>query len=891
MLDAGKVPRKFGRAAHGKVPRKFWRREGTKEILDPPWKITCNPNVSSYVGRFRNVLGHGIGNVVIRGFETHQINLQDNTSTGYLRGCEGGISVYAGKDCADPTWEGITHYRVFSNEVYGNAGRRITVGKSSSCDPAVYDPTDIYDLKLFNKVWNGAPFLRRHHETMPAMTNNACVSSGEVSSDCRRLPNGLRGSGLLSSFSLAALLLAALLLLGPPSVAQDGTSFDDSTTVVVVEVPVNVHVEGKAVRGLTRDDFEIREGGRNRPLVGFEVVDLAVDGGVADRSAARVPIAARRHFLLFFDLTAGGLVGLEGALDLVDSGLHPQDLVGVGVYGRAGAGLLLGFTADHDQVRRVLHRLGDGEAVVNETSGASRRDPLRLMPDTRAIDIARDALEMDTGGRGSQAEVYFEMNRANVAQGRARARAEVVRFSDALGRLADATARIDGRKFLVFFSAGFDDDVFFEEENLTRRSLLDSRQGSTALRDLQRMTERFRKAGWSIQSVDAAGLQEGRNLSGGTSLALLANETGGETYRSFNDLGGAMLQMLDKTSVTYLLAFQADDVPIDGAFRKIKIHLREGPRGARLIHRPGYYAPKPYDPEAEETGLGATADRFSTAEMLLSGEIGGSLEVAVLPSTFRRGAASRTSVWLDIRGLDGVSDQEPFTLEVFAYVMDGNQGVADFVTRSLTLDPAKIGERLEAGGLRLQADFDLEPGAYDLRLLVREPTSGLYVLARQSLEIPALDDRPSLLPPFLVDDAPAGLVVRPNPGSDADGDALGDYPFVAGEAQAFVPAVDPTLGPGATMRVCLMGYHLTREGLVLRAELFDVTDGGDGERVDGDRVVLVGRSETAADGLDRLYLTLSTAGLAEGSYELRASIEGAAAGLSQVTSAPFRVGS
>ncbi|MEM8933067.1 MAG: VWA domain-containing protein, partial [Acidobacteriota bacterium] len=441
---------------------------------------------------------------------------------------------------------------------------------------------------------------------------------------------------------LLVVTLCGFLIADIGSAQRSSARFDDSTTVLVVEVPVNVHRDGAAVRGLTRDDFVIREGRKEWPLVGFEVIDLqALDAAerpaTVQASGPEVPIAARRHFLLLFDLSAGGLAGLDGARDLVESGLHPTDLVGVGVYGRAGSGLVLGFTADRQQVRATLDRLGgilpDGEAPPE----LARRDPLRLMPDTRAIDIAREALEMDLGGRGSNAEVYFDMDRANVAQGRARARAEVQRFSDALGALADATARIDGRKFLVLFSAGFDDDIFNEEELLSRRSLLDSREGSSALRDLQTMSDRFRKAGWTIQSVDAGGLQEGRSLSGGTSLALLASETGGETYRGFNDLGRAMDQMLGRTSVTYLLAFQADGVRIDGKYHDIEVELRDAPRGVRLLHRPGYYAPLPFDADRddEEAAIDAMAGTFSVAETLLSGETGGEVEVETLIASFR----------------------------------------------------------------------------------------------------------------------------------------------------------------------------------------------------------------------------------------------------------------
>ena len=52
----------------------------------------------------------------------------------------------------------------------------------------------------------------------------------------------------------------------------------------------------------------------------------------------------------------------------------------------------------------------DSGMIKLQTRQLTCRDPLRLMPDTRAIDIAREALEMDLGGRGSNAEGYFDMN-------------------------------------------------------------------------------------------------------------------------------------------------------------------------------------------------------------------------------------------------------------------------------------------------------------------------------------------------------------------------------------------------------------------------------------------------------------------------------------------------
>src|SRR5207248_1341626 len=74
----------------------------------------------------------------------------------------------------------------------------------------------------------------------------------------------------------------------------------------------------------------------------------------------------------------------------------------------------------------------------------------------------------------------------------------------------------------------------------------------------------------------------------------LAKSTGGELYENFNDLAAAMAQMLRRTSVTYVLSFQPDGLASDGAFHKLRVELKNGAHGTRLVHRVGYYAPRPF---------------------------------------------------------------------------------------------------------------------------------------------------------------------------------------------------------------------------------------------------------------------------------------------------------
>ncbi len=60
-----------------------------------------------------------------------------------------------------------------------------------------------------------------------------------------------------------------------PSPPPEDGGFEETSQVVAVEVPVNVvDRDGKPVRGLTADDFEVFDDGERQKITGFEVVDL-----------------------------------------------------------------------------------------------------------------------------------------------------------------------------------------------------------------------------------------------------------------------------------------------------------------------------------------------------------------------------------------------------------------------------------------------------------------------------------------------------------------------------------------------------------------------------------------------------------------------------------------
>ena len=172
------------------------------------------------------------------------------------------------------------------------------------------------------------------------------------------------------------LLCSAALLSAAPHVSE-------KTVVVSVQVPVQVIQDGRPLRGLTKDRFELYDGRKPQAIDGFEVIDLV--SGDAPAAAAEIPPGARRHFLLLFDLSfsdaSSTVAAQRAARDAILSRLHPSDLVAVGYYSaNRGPKLVLGFTPDRDQARIAIDTLGmtETDALSRDPLGITIRDPNQI---------------------------------------------------------------------------------------------------------------------------------------------------------------------------------------------------------------------------------------------------------------------------------------------------------------------------------------------------------------------------------------------------------------------------------------------------------------------------------------------------------------------------------
>jgi VWFA-related protein len=697
----------------------------------------------------------------------------------------------------------------------------------------------------------------------------------------------MRGYRSVCAILLCALVLAELA--APPSAVAQSRRFEETTDVVVVEIPVEVTRDGQPVRGLTAADFEVLDGRKEQKIVGFEVIDLAAEG---DTEASEIPVAGRRHFLILFDLALSYPSTIAraraAARELVATALHPSDLVGVAVYTvTRGAELILGFTSDREQVEVAIDTLALPQLIQ------ARPDPLGLIMANREAypDLFQSPGGAGAGGCGRMAETQTReiLEATQSAASQANEQANVVALTRSLTELAQLMASVEGRKHVVFLSEGFESSsvvgtgVSTESEQKQAQQqaeaaargeywLVDgnARFGSSnSLNLFETMAQEFVRVDCTIQAVDIGGIRsEGdrpRRVAD-DGLFMMADRTGGEHYRNFNDLGTAMGKMLDRTSLTYLLAIQPDRLKQDGEYHRLKVKVST--KGLDVHHRPGYFAPKPF---AEQTAL---ERRFATAGLVLGGKDGGAIDTSVLAAPFMVGAGlAYVPVLLEIDGPSLLSGNKGNALpaELYVYALKSDGSVQDFFSQSMALDLGKAEAGLRRSGFKFWGYLELPSGSYTVRSVVRNASTGTVGVRTASLTVPALDrEESSLLPPLFPEPMGKWLIGK-QAGADDAGYA---YPFVL-DGQPFVPAARPVIRSDQASQVSLVGYNLAPGDLAPVARLLDV--GGDS--VGDVRIVVDGRAPGALAGQELLTARIVAAGVAEGSYTLEVTVPDVSGGV------------
>jgi VWFA-related protein len=454
---------------------------------------------------------------------------------------------------------------------------------------------------------------------------------------------------------------------------DEPTAFQAKVNLVMVPVVVR-NTQGHAIGNLAKENFQLFDKGKPQEISRFTVEKIGAPGGQeakasgnppaagAEEKETRVVVPERFVAYLFDDvhLTLGDLTRVRDAADRHMATLEPTDRAAV--YAMSGE-VSQDFTDDRTKLHEALLRLRPGVMV---RTGALTDLELRTL-------------------------------------------ASLANLKEIIRRMAIAP----GQRTIMFISPGFatmTPEYIQEETDILERAI---------------------KANVIVSTLDARGLFTDPSLDvstrGGGSLsaaiarsnilAELAAGTGGTFYQNSNDLDEGFRRLAAAPEYIYLLGFSPQNLKLDGSFHSLRVTLKNG-GGVTIQARRGYYAPRHLVDEAENARQEIESALFSREEIL-------ELPIDMHTQFFKASdQTARVSVLAHLnlklfkfQKVEGRNGNE-VTLVYGLFDRDGNytQGIKKVVTLRLKDETL---ERL-GQGVTVRTSFDVKPGTYLIRLVVRD---------------------------------------------------------------------------------------------------------------------------------------------------------------------------
>jgi VWFA-related protein len=534
-----------------------------------------------------------------------------------------------------------------------------------------------------------------------------------------------------------------------PVAPRKTPTFSVEAAMVVVDVSVRDR-KGNLLPGLKKEDFKVYEDNIPQDIVTFAAENIAIGGQPVeavpaapsipakaeaapepkvvpsaqlqpinlglepDKPVKKEDLAGKRLVIMFFDLSSLGTENLvrsvDAATEFISKQTGPQDLMAIASYD-SSLSLVQDFTNDRDLLLKTLAKFtapDTGEAAEDLSDADTSGDV--YVPDTVQFDV-------------------FNTDRRLAA----------------IENLAKMYREFPERKSMLYFSGS--GRTTGNENDAQIRSTVDNAN----------------KSNMSIYAVDTRGLvalppggsasqaSSGRGMFSGSSMsrqrsnlsgsqetmATLSHDTGGKTFTDSNDLSLAMKQVQLDSHIYYVIGYFSANPKEDGKYRKIRVEVTQP--GLKVEHRPGYFAAKHFSQlNQQERDLqlqqALNVDRpFVDVPLILQANY------------FRKDNSTAyvpISLELDGDGLEfevnGANREGKF--EFVAQAVDGKGKVTGVARDAVQIKvPAEKAEKLKSGGIFYSTGFQLKPGDYKLKFLVRDNKTGKMGSFEQPLEVPVLD--------------------------------------------------------------------------------------------------------------------------------------------------------
>jgi VWFA-related protein len=558
----------------------------------------------------------------------------------------------------------------------------------------------------------------------------------------------------------------------PASGKQEAPVLRATSRLVLVSAIVQ-DWRGNPVAGLTQDDFVVLEDGKPQAIATFSAA--VSEGGPKERAATAEAAPLAENTFSNRENRASRLTPVVTVilLDMLNTAardsaygqqqvvrflqqLQPQDRVALYALSNRGVRVLLDFTSDHEPLLRALARYRGRE------------------------DAQLSASDPDTTKSGYPPLDEFMLNTSRLEQNFV-LRDRVRRTVDALVAIANHLLGVPGRKNLVWVSGSFPISFGFDKlyESAREANAIDVSSGSviSALakgpdpgrtsppplpsgnpdllvspekgifwQDLERAARALNQANLAIYPIDARGLMtsipnpnfnpaavaKGQGpatpefTKGGPdrkefdTMNVLADRTGGRAFYNQNELHVAVREAIDESRVTYELGYYPTHNTWDGKFHEITVRVKRSHVNVR--NRRGYFAV-----------ADAPAETTKQAE-LLQAAAQSPLESAVLGVQVRLerppGGDARTwnlRIALETREVSLAHEGERWVGALAVLVAQRKSSGETTVGTAQTVDLKLVQatyEKLQREGIKLTKQIQLEPDTEELRVVVRDNSSG-----------------------------------------------------------------------------------------------------------------------------------------------------------------------
>jgi len=520
-------------------------------------------------------------------------------------------------------------------------------------------------------------------------------------------------------------------------------------TLVQADVVVTDN-KGRFVTDLRAEDFEVFEDGRPQKITNFSYIDLKPNADIsketkpdrAERESIGVPPVrlraedVRRTIALVvddFESSFESVAIIRKALKkFVDEQMEPGDIVAI-IRTGAGVGALQQFTSDkkllHAAIERVrwkpLSRAGISSVPSIESKGTPQVDDNQLTGDASNGREGFDRFDRDTRALGQ---------------------------IGALNLIVRGLRDWPGRKMLMLFSDGI--------------SIHDGREtNEIRLSALRQVIELANRASVVVYTFDSrvlmtdfsaadAGAKGGelREILPRRSLTrsipqdgmnYLSRETGGILIKNTNSLNRGIERVLEDQEGYYLIGYTPEYVSESDRreAKRSKVTIKVKRADLQIRSRSSFYR----DSNEPERPANRTPAEQIFAR-LTSPFTSGDFELK-LTSLFQHDAVSgahlRSMLHIDPRGISFSSTADGWrngTIDIYAVTFGENGQAVDQLVKSYDI---KLREdtfhKIMQEGLIYSIDVPIKrPGAYQLRVVVRDASSERTGSASQFIEVPDL---------------------------------------------------------------------------------------------------------------------------------------------------------